>query len=175
LLCTNVSLAKTAPHPALRATLPTGGRDKEDAAPSAASGGALPHPSPLWGRDERSSLFLIPPPCGVETSEARPSSSLPLVGRVAGRRPVGWGSVQRVQNAFHDASEIVIDIRIPEPKNPEALREEKCVANLIPLRAKKRSMLTSVGLDDEPGSERNEVHDVAADRHLSPKMKSERL
>ena len=28
-------------------------------------------------------LFLIPPTCGVETSEARSG--------VAGRRPVGWG------------------------------------------------------------------------------------
>jgi hypothetical protein len=97
------------------------------------------------------------------------------VGRVAGRRPVGWGSVQRVQNAFHDASEIVIDIRIPETKNSQALWEEKCVTDLIRLRTRGQSMMTSICLDDEPGPEWNEVHDVAADRGLSPKVKPERF
>jgi hypothetical protein len=83
--------------------------------------------------------------------------------------------VQRSQDAFHDPGEILVNIGIPEPKNSEALREQKCVTILIGLRARRQSMMTSVGLDDEPGSERNEVHDVTADRRLSPKMKPERL
>jgi hypothetical protein len=32
---------------------------------------------------------LFPPPCGVETSEAR--------SQVGGRRPLGWGLAQRIQ------------------------------------------------------------------------------
>ena len=83
--------------------------------------------------------------------------------------------VQRVQDALQDTNEIVIDIRIPETKNSEALREKKCVTNLIRLDARRHSVLTSIGFDDEPGPERNEVHDVAADRCLSPKVKPERF
>src|SRR4051812_18874003 len=69
--------------------------------------------------------FLIPPPYGVETSEARSW----VAHRERSERCVGWGSVQRAHDALHHPGEIVIDIRIPEPKNPEAVREEKCVAN----------------------------------------------
>jgi hypothetical protein len=107
----------------------------------------------------------------------------PFMGRVAGRRPVGWGwqrsagwgLVQRSQNALHHPSEILINIGIPEPKNPEALSEEKCVTDLIGQRGPRQSVLTSIGFDHEPGTERNEVHDVTTDRRLPPKLETERL
>jgi hypothetical protein len=42
-----------------------------------------------------------------------------------------WNVLQRIEDAFNHAREIGIDIRIPESKNFEALRLQKCVANLI--------------------------------------------
>jgi hypothetical protein len=50
-----------------------------------------------------------------EASLRAPASaflSLPLVGRVAGRRPVGWGVSERAQNTFQYTSQIGINIRI---------------------------------------------------------------
>jgi hypothetical protein len=100
--------------------------------------------------------------------------SLPLVGRVAGRRPVGWG-IQGTENAFHHPREIGINVRIPESRNSEALRLQKGIANLIRPGALRHSVLTAICFDNESRSERNEVDDVTVDRCLSPEMEAERL
>jgi hypothetical protein len=56
---------------------------------------------------------------------------------------------QRTQNAFHHPFEIGINIRIPEAKNPEALRLQKSVARLIGSSAVRHSMLPAVTFDDK--------------------------
>jgi hypothetical protein len=84
-----------------------------------------------------------------------------------------WGVFQGNQNAFHHASEIGIDVRIPESKNSKTLRLQEGVANLIRSSTLRHSVLTAIRFDNELGSERNEVDDVAADRRLSPEMKAE--
>jgi hypothetical protein len=84
---------------------------------------------PTRGRDKEGSKrprFLIRPHQAAreikkDVKIAPLLLSLPFMGRVAGRRPVGWGSVERRYNVFHDAGQIGIDIRIPETKNSEAL------------------------------------------------------
>jgi hypothetical protein len=43
----------------------------------------------------------------------------------------GWGLVQRAKDAFHDPGEIGIDVRIPKSQNPETLRLQESVTNLI--------------------------------------------
>jgi hypothetical protein len=139
------------------------------------------HPPHKWGRDKKESFArelrrsLHPSPFVGETSEARSWGGWPKASRVGWQRSAGWGLVQRSQNALHHPSEILINIGIPEPKNPEALSEEKCVTDLIGQRGPRQSVLTSIGFDHEPGTERNEVHNVATDRRLSPKLEPERL
>ena len=74
---------------------------------------AAPHPAHRSLRSR--SAFPSPQGGGIRKRAACSTSSLPLVGRVAGRRPVGWGlPVQRSQHALHDPAEIAIDIGIPE-------------------------------------------------------------
>ena len=80
--------------------------------------------------------------------------------------------VQHTQNAFHHPGEIGIDIRIPESKNPEALRLQKGVARLIRSSAFEHSMLTAVGFDDEFRPKRNKVDDVGTDGRLPAEMKA---
>jgi hypothetical protein len=70
---------------------------------------------------------------------------------------------------------MAIDVRIPESQNPEALRSQKGVTNLIRTSAVRHAVLAAVGLNDELGSERNEVDDVTANRCLPPEMKAERF
>jgi hypothetical protein len=83
------------------------------------------------------------------------------------------GSVERTQNAFHHAREIGINVRIPKSENSETLRLQKSVASLIGSSTRRHSVLTTICFDNELGSERNEVDDVAADGCLSPEMKAE--
>jgi hypothetical protein len=56
---------------------------------------------------------------------------------------------QRTQNFFHYSRKIGINIRIPKPKNPEALRLQKGVARLIGSSAVRHSVLTAVSLDSK--------------------------
>ena len=80
---------------------------------------------------------------------------------------------QRTQNTFHHASEIGIDVRIPESKNSKTLQLQKGVASLIGSSTLRHSMLTAIRFDNQLGSERNEVDNVPADGCLSPEMKAE--
>ena len=89
--------------------------------------------------------------------------------------PVGWGFVQRIQNAFHDSGKVGIHIRIPEPKNSEALRHKKGVTSVIRLRSLMQPVLTSICFDDQPASEANEVDDIGTNGRLSAEIDPERL
>jgi hypothetical protein len=81
--------------------------------------------------------------------------------------------IQRACDVFNHAREIGIDIRILESENPESLRSQERVANLIRPRSLRHSVLTAICFDDQMGSETNEVDDVGADWGLPSEMEAE--
>jgi hypothetical protein len=149
-----------------------------------------PYPSPSWGGwpAEGRSGGGLPPRARFSCSSTadrcarrHPKSEL-CSSRPHPRRrdrtaalSFPWILLQRSQNAFHHAVETGINVRIPESENPEPLRLQKGIASPIRTNAVRHSVLTTVGLNDELGSERNEVDDVTADRCLPPEMKPERF
>ena len=132
-------------------------------------------------------IFLIPPPRGEggrpKAGRVGAASAKSLLKRLhilvqqKGTRidhsGGDWFNALRMLSIH--PGEIGIDIRIPKSQNPEVLRLQESVANLIRSIAVRHSVLTAVGFNDELGSERNEIDDVPANRRLPPEMKTERL
>jgi len=57
------------------------------------------------------------------------------------------------QNGFHHAIEILINVRIPKPKNPKSLRAQETVSNQIRTNALRQSVLATIRFNNQLGSE----------------------
>jgi hypothetical protein len=71
--------------------------------------------------------------------------------------------------------EVLINIRIPEPKNLESLRAQKTVSNPIRPNTFRQSVLTTICLDDQLGPKGNKIDNVRTNRRLSTKVITEAL
>jgi hypothetical protein len=52
---------------------------------------------------------------------------------------------------------------------------QECISRSIRLSAFRQVMLSAVDFDDDPRTERNEIHDVSTNRRLPSEMKAKRL
>jgi len=116
---------------------------------------------------------------GIRCGKRCGASSLP---RERSEQRGGWpasgrsgGGIQGMHDAFHHTVQIPIHVRIPEPQDVKSPRAEERVAFAVRSHTRLDTVLATIYLDDQSCAERDKVDDVAADRCLPPKMKSERL
>jgi hypothetical protein len=92
---------------------------------------------------------------------------------VAGRRPAGWGRLTQCSvDNFKNAFEVLIDFAVPKTQYAETRVAEMTITKTVAPGVVVQIVLTSIDLDNEPMLQACEVHDVAAFRSLTTKMKA---
>ncbi len=100
------------------------------------------------------------------------------MGRVVGvqRQPGGVAHrlsvLKRLPDRFHNAVQVLVQLRVPEPQSAEAFARQHRITDHITTGPVCFAMLTAVDFDHQPLAKAREVEIVASKRRLPSEMEA---